>query len=366
MNFDLFGFAEQFAPAGIAPPTPADLAKGTRSDVGHLLRALGAVSRDDAREILSRAWIADRALGRLADPWEANHVDREGESLVLDLSIATNRQPGVSARTVAGLYLLGEGRLARCVARMLRQPGSSRRLQAAHVCDALTDPACLELFHSVEDFDSHEGSVAALRTICRLGSAAHLPRIEEALTHADESLCLWAIAAVQRLRPSSAVELLERAAREGRPAICVRAMTALGELGDPALIPYLVRELENDSSFRRIGAARGLTALALKSPREDFAPVLIALQLKARGGGIEYRRALESIRDALGIDPELPIPVIAGTSATAMLPIPDVPGAKTGTSRSDDPEFPPESSEEDSLSRRLESLLPPPSNWEYD
>jgi hypothetical protein len=216
------------------------------------------------------------------------------------------------------------------------------------------------------EFERQAAEIAGLRHICRTAEAAHLSIISQALSHQEEGVCLDAIAAVLRLRPADAAVLLETAVSSRLPVVVVRALSALGELGDLALLARLMAELDSEKSFHRIGAARGLTALAVRCPDGNFTPVLEALQKKARLGGVEYRRALEAIRRAIGIDPELPIPAQGGDASPASLPIPGTAAAigvfetrstaiPLGEASNENAEI-----DDDSLARRLNNILPRP------
>lgn len=353
-------------------PTPAQFQNGSRRDVAHLLEATGAIAYSDAFLLLAQAWLADRVRARFPDPHEAKVSDREIEALIQDLCVSPNFEVVTNPTMLAGLYLAGEMRVAGCLVKALRHPRSSHRQRAAQLCEALSDPRCLEALGQVGDSDHPDAVTASLRTVCRLGDATHLPQIERALLHSNEYLSVQAIAAIRRLQPPSTVELLMKAVKKGRPLVCVTALTAMGELGDLTLLPRLMEELDSEKSFHRIGAARGLTALAVRCPDGNFTPVLEALQKKARLGGVEYRRALDAIRKAIGIDPELPIPAQGGDASPASLPIPgsadDFAVFEAGSTALPLDKAPEEDAKTDdgSLSRRLKNMLPRPEDWEYD
>jgi hypothetical protein len=351
-------------------PAATEFESGTRRDVSRLLAACGTVTFGEALRLLSNAWFADAQLSRHRDPGEPEPTDREVESLIQD--VAAGVEFIANPTTLGGLYLAGEQRVARSLSRLLRHPRASRRVKAARLCDALCDPLSLDQFAEVDPSDPPEAAKASLRLFARLGDERHLPLIQRAFEHPDEGVCLGALIALRRLPPAATIPLLDEAARKGRPVVCVAALTAMGELGDLTLIPRLMEELGSEASFHRIGAARGLAALARKRPDGDFTEVLEALQRKARVGGVEYRKALEEIRRAIGIDPELPIPAEGGAVLTKSLPIPGEPGDSAifepapRPRRAEDPVDDTDDYDGGSLARRLNNILPRPEEWEYD
>ena len=367
MNFGFFG--ETSGATRSEPPAFPDFRSGTRDDVAKVLESFGTLTHKKAVSMLAHAWYADAILLREQTSAQRNVTQREVESLVQGLCVPIGSQSSnVNARILASLYLAGELRVAQAAGALLRHPRSTVREGAARICDSFYDPRSLEHLVTIVASDPLEAVRASVKTICRLGDEQHLPLIEEALVHPDEYVCAHAIAGVKRLRPPLAPLLLEEAARRGRPLTCVTALTALGELGDLAHMPRLMAALNSASSFQRIGAARGLAALAVARPEGNFTPALEALQKRARLGGAEYRRSLAIIRQAVGINPELPIPAEGSGLRPETLPIPDSLGEfalfelpQPGPLPDDE-----EEDESDFLTRGLRNALPRPEDWEYD
>ncbi|MEK7349155.1 MAG: HEAT repeat domain-containing protein [Candidatus Eisenbacteria bacterium] len=245
---------------------------------------------------------------------EETILRREGtrDTTGLALLARGHARPALRARAARALGHIGSRGSRATLESALRDPSPLVRREAAFalalVGDSLAVPALLDRLERESDAASRVAAVIALGNCGTMGarSGGAVGRALAGSLRSPRTPERWAAAlAAARLRDSSLVEPLQRAARDPRPDLRWRAAYALGKIGDRRGAPALrTLSFDKDAMVRAV-AARAIGEVGDSSATARLGGLLHDESWRVRVNAAASLGALKIAREARTILPFL-------------------------------------------------------------